>query len=143
MIRVVLAGAHGHGRWHLDNLRRLAAAGAVRLVGICDLRPVDAASLAGFDPAPAQSPDLPALIDRTGAEIVIVATPIPTHAELTLAAAEHGAHVLLEKPPAASYADFERIAAGVRTAGRACQIGFQSLGSAAVPAVRALIADGA
>ncbi|MBX6768964.1 MAG: gfo/Idh/MocA family oxidoreductase, partial [Actinomadura rubrobrunea] len=31
----------------------------------------------------------------------------------------------------------------VRTAGRACQIGFQSLGSAAVPAVRALIADGA
>ncbi|MEU6037559.1 Gfo/Idh/MocA family oxidoreductase [Actinomadura sp. NPDC047616] len=143
MTGVILAGAHGHGRRHLDNLRRAAATGTVRLAGVCDLRPVDEASLTGFDPAPEQSPDLPGLIDRTGAEIVIVATPIPTHADLTLAAVARGAHVLLEKPPAATYADFERIAAGVRDAGRACQIGFQSLGSEAIPAVRALIADGA
>lgn len=35
---VVLAGMHGHGRWHLRELRRLRGAGA-RLVGICDPRP--------------------------------------------------------------------------------------------------------
>ncbi|CAM5346113.1 hypothetical protein SALBM135S_00522 [Streptomyces alboniger] len=38
---VVLAGARGHGRWHLENIRRLQRAGRVRLVGVCELRPLD------------------------------------------------------------------------------------------------------
>ncbi|HEV2784592.1 MAG TPA: DUF6807 family protein [Actinophytocola sp.] len=140
-VRVVLAGAHGHGRWHLDNLRRLAGRGLVRLVGVCDTRPVAAAQLAGLD-EPAQSADLSGLIWRTGAEITILATPIHTHADLAIAALRAGSHLLLEKPPAGSMADFERIAEAVRSTGRACQVGFQSLGSEAIPVLRKLIADG-
>jgi predicted dehydrogenase len=139
--RVVLAGAHGHGRWHLDNLRRLSGVGLVRLVGVCDTQPVTAAHLTGFD-APAQSSDLGGLIWRTGAEITILATPIHTHADLALAALRAGSHLLLEKPPAGSLADYERIAGAVRTSGRACQVGFQSLGSEAIPFLRKVIADG-
>ncbi|MER7518367.1 Gfo/Idh/MocA family oxidoreductase [Streptomyces sp. NPDC126499] len=141
-VPVVLAGARGHGRWHLGELRRLEGAGLVRLVGVCELSPLDATELAGFEALPAQSPDLDALLAATGARIAIVCTPIATHADLALVAARHGVHLLLEKPPTPSYAEFRRMTEGVAAAGVACQVGFQSLGSHAVPAIRELIADG-
>ncbi|GAA2963390.1 Gfo/Idh/MocA family oxidoreductase [Streptomyces enissocaesilis] len=139
---VVLAGARGHGRWHLHNIRRLEALGLVRLAGICELRPLDAEELDGFG-TPEQSADFGGLLDSTGARLAVVCTPIQTHTDLALAAAPRGVHLLLEKPPAPSYAEFERMAHGVRAAGTRCQIGFQSLGSHALPAIRSLIDRGA
>ncbi|MBT3150658.1 Gfo/Idh/MocA family oxidoreductase [Streptomyces sp. CHD11] len=138
---VVLAGARGHGRWHLGNIRRLQEKGVVRLVGICETSPLTEDESGGE--LPAQSTDLGALLDSTGARIAVICTPIPTHTGLALAAAGRGVHLLLEKPPAPSYAEFRRMADGVAAAGVACQIGFQSLGSAAVPAIRELVAGGA
>ncbi|OLF12168.1 dehydrogenase [Actinophytocola xinjiangensis] len=139
--RVVLAGAGGHGHWHLDNLRRLSATGLVELVGVCDVAPVPAEALAGLG-TPEYSADLPGLIRRTGAEITVLVTPIHTHAELAVAALRAGSHLLLEKPPAPSLAEYEVIAAAVRETGLACQVGFQTLGSDAIPFLRKLIADG-
>nr|WP_283258637.1 Gfo/Idh/MocA family oxidoreductase [Streptomyces fradiae] len=138
---VVLAGARGHGRWHLDNIRRLSAAGLVRLAGVCEPRPLDPAELGGADVP--QSADLGALLDTTGARIAVVCTPIDTHTDLALTAAGRGVHLLLEKPPTPSLAEFRRLTEGVRRAGTACQIGFQSLGSHALAAIAALVADGA
>ncbi|MFJ9177685.1 Gfo/Idh/MocA family protein [Streptomyces sp. NPDC102360] len=143
-VPVVLAGARGHGRWHLNNLRGLAEAGRVQLVGVCELKPLDAAELDGFEADDVvQSADFGELLDRTGARIAIICTPIPTHTELALVAAERGVHLLLEKPPAPSYTEYERMAAGVAAAGIACQVGFQSLGSHAVSHIRDLVRDGA
>ncbi|MER7183686.1 Gfo/Idh/MocA family oxidoreductase [Streptomyces hyaluromycini] len=142
-IDLVLAGARGHGRWHLENIRRLQEKGVVRLAGICELTPLGADELPDGLGQPAQSADFGALLEATGARIAVICTPIPTHTDLALTAAERGVHVLLEKPPAPSYAEFRRMADGVAKAGVACQIGFQSLGSHAVPAIRRLIAQGA
>ncbi|MFH9016214.1 Gfo/Idh/MocA family protein [Streptomyces sp. NPDC017943] len=141
-VPVVLAGARGHGRWHVANIRRLQQRGLVRLVGVCELTPLAGRELDGLG-TPEQSADLGALLDSTGARIAVICTPIPTHTDLALTAAGRGVHLLLEKPPAPSYAEFRRMADGVAAAGVACQIGFQSLGSHALPAVRALIAEGA
>ncbi|WP_329115439.1 Gfo/Idh/MocA family protein [Streptomyces sp. NBC_01465] len=141
-IPVVLAGARGHGRWHLENIRRLQATGLVTLAGVCELKPLTDKELEGFG-TPEQSPDFAALLDSTGAGIAVICTPIPTHTDLALTAAERGVHVLLEKPPAPSYAEFRRMADGVSAAGVHCQIGFQSMGSHALEAVRELIATGA
>ncbi|MFK8910335.1 Gfo/Idh/MocA family protein [Streptomyces sp. YS-3] len=141
-VPVVLAGARGHGRRHLENIGRLARLGRVRLAGICELIPLTPAELDGFT-APEQSGDLGALLASTGARIALVSTPIQTHTDLALTAARHGAHLLLEKPPAPSYAQFQRITDAVATAHTAAQIGFQSLGSHAIGAIRDLIADGA
>ncbi|MFF5970312.1 Gfo/Idh/MocA family protein [Streptomyces sp. NPDC012769] len=138
---VVLAGARGHGRSHLLDIHRLEERGLVRLAGVCELRPLDAAELEGLG-NPRQSDDFEALLAATGARIAVLSTPIQTHTELALAAARHGAHILLEKPPAPSYAEFRRMTTGVEAAGRACQIGFQSLGSHAVPAIRRMVEDG-
>lgn len=140
-VSVVLAGARGHGRWHVENIRRLQDEGLVRLAGICELTPLTEEEFGGE--LPAQSADFGALLDSTGAQVAVICTPIPTHTDLALTAAEKGVHLLLEKPPAPSYAEFRRMADGVAAAGVACQIGFQSLGSHAVPAIRELIAEGA
>ncbi|MGK5696080.1 Gfo/Idh/MocA family protein [Streptomyces sp. URMC 128] len=139
---VVLAGARGHGRWHVENIRRLQKQGLVRLAGVCELTPLTEAELDGLG-TPEQSADFGALLDSTGARIAVICTPIPTHTDLALTAAERGVHLLLEKPPAPSYAEFRRMADGVAAAGVVCQIGFQSLGSHALPAIRGLIAEGA
>ncbi|GAA3782797.1 Gfo/Idh/MocA family protein [Streptomyces phyllanthi] len=138
---VVLAGARGHGRWHLANIRRLADKGLVRLAGVCELTPLTEEELDGLG-TPEQSADFGALLDSTGAAVAVVCTPIPTHTDLALTAAQRGVHLLLEKPPAPSYAEFRRMADGVAEAGVACQIGFQSLGSHAMPAIRELVAKG-
>ncbi|MGW4951799.1 Gfo/Idh/MocA family protein [Streptomyces parvulus] len=138
---VVLAGARGHGRWHVANIRRLERAGLVRLAGICELTPLTEQEAGGE--LPEQSADFGALLDSTGARVAVVCTPIPTHTDLALTAARRGVHLLLEKPPAPSYAEFRRMADGVAATGVACQVGFQSLGSHAVPAIRELVAEGA
>ncbi|MEU7895149.1 Gfo/Idh/MocA family oxidoreductase [Nonomuraea sp. NPDC049152] len=115
----------------------------MELVGVCDVRPVDATWLQGLGaPEQARPEDLGELIERTGAEITILCTPINTHADLAVTALRAGSHLLLEKPPAASLAGFERIAAAVRETGLACRVGFQNLGSTAVPALRELIGSG-
>ncbi|MDC0771893.1 Gfo/Idh/MocA family protein [Streptomyces sp. HD] len=142
-VPIVLAGARGHGRWHLDNIRRLQDKGIVRLAGICELNPLTAQEIPEGLGSPRQSADFGALLDSTGARVAVICTPIPTHTDLALTAARRGVHLLLEKPPAPSYAEFRRMADGVAEAGVTCQIGFQSLGSHAVPAVRTLMAEGA
>ncbi|MFC9179997.1 Gfo/Idh/MocA family protein [Streptomyces globisporus] len=144
---VVLAGARGHGRWHLANLRRLQHQGRVRLAGICELEPLTTDELAPFgflgDERPEQSADFGALLDSTGARAAVICTPIPTHTDLALTAASRGVHLLLEKPPAGSWAAYARMADGVRRAGTACQVGFQSFGSHSVPAIQHLVRTGA
>ncbi|MDT0302680.1 Gfo/Idh/MocA family protein [Streptomonospora wellingtoniae] len=141
-VPVVLAGAHGHGRSHLRNVRTLAEEGLVRLVGVCDRVPLPASELADH-PGAEQSADLGGLLRRTGAAATILCTPIHTHLPLARAALDAGSHLLLEKPPAATAAEFRALRDAVSASGLACQIGFQSLGSAAIGAVRSLVADGA
>ncbi|WP_104173338.1 DUF6807 family protein [Arthrobacter sp. Y81] len=137
--RVALVGVHGFGTHHLRNLERLQASGAVTLVAVADPNP----------PAPGALPsetavfsNLDELLAATPAlDLVIVATPIQTHAPLALTALPH-ADLYLEKPPVASLADFNRLQEAAAEAGRSVQIGFQSLGSHALQAIEDLLAAG-
>jgi predicted dehydrogenase len=138
--RIALVGVHGFGERHLANLARLEEAGAVELVAVADPNPPAqgrlAESVAVFD-------DLAQLLAADpGVDIVILATPIQTHAPLALAALSAGKDVYVEKPPVASLAQFEEVLAAAETAGRLVQVGFQSLGSLALPAIRALVESG-
>ncbi|UVS78931.1 Gfo/Idh/MocA family protein [Actinokineospora sp. UTMC 2448] len=132
-VEIVLVGLHGYGRSHLRAVRALDG---VRLGAVCDPRGSDVDGVPAY-PALA---DVPA---PSGDRVTIISTPLHTHADLASTALAQGSHVLLEKPPATSLAEFERLCAAVRASGLLCQVGFQSLGSAAVPAVRALVASGA
>ncbi|WP_404434101.1 Gfo/Idh/MocA family oxidoreductase [Microbacterium lacus] len=136
-LRVGVAGVHGHGRGHVDAVLALAEEG-VSLVAVADPR--------GSGEVPSHTAyfvDAADMIDGGDLDIVVLSTPIPTHAPLALRALEVGAHVLLEKPPVASVADHGLVCAASSGAGRAVQVGFQSLASAGVEAATDLVASGA
>lgn len=137
--RVALVGVHGFGTHHLRNLERLQASGAVTLVAVADPNPPAPGAL---PPETAVFSTLDELLAATPAlDLVIVATPIQTHAPLALTALPR-ADLYLEKPPVASLADFNRLQEAAAGAGRRVQIGFQSLGSHALQAIEDLLAAG-
>ncbi|MHA7289828.1 DUF6807 family protein [Arthrobacter sp. MDT3-24] len=138
--RIALVGVHGFGESHLANLARLEQAGALHLVAVADPNPPETGTLAGsvavfntLDQLLAAGP-VP--------DVVILATPIQTHAPLALAALAAGADVYVEKPPVASMAQFQEVLAAAESAGRLVQVGFQSLGSLALPEIRNTIESG-
>jgi predicted dehydrogenase len=134
---VAVVGVHGHGSSHVRNVARLAAAGRVRFTAVADPRPLD-----DLPDGVAAYADLPGLLASTEVDVVIICTPIQTHAPLAEAALRAGADVLLEKPPAPSLAEFEHLSAVLAETGRTCQIGFQAHGSQAARALAAMVADG-
>lgn len=140
-VRVALAGVHGHGRFHLQTIRRLSPSLDIELAGLCDSRPLtdDIRALTG--PVTLYQ-SLPDMLGAVAPDITIIATPIHTHVDLALLALESGSHLLLEKPPAPALAEYSRLVSAVDSAGLACQVGFQSLGSPATAAVRQLINAG-
>ncbi len=138
--RVALVGVHGFGERHLANLARLEEAGALHLVAVADPNPPETGAL-GESVAVFNTLDQ---LLSTGPvpDVVILATPIQTHAPLALAALAAGADVYTEKPPVASMAQFQDVLAAAESAGRLVQVGFQSLGSLALPEIRNTVAAG-
>ncbi len=135
--RIALVGVHGFGERHLANLARLEEAGALKLVAVADPNPPAEGQLA--EPV-AVFDDLAQLLAADpGVDVVILATPIQTHAPLALAALAAGKDVYVEKPPVASLRQFEQVLAAAEAGGRLVQVGFQSLGSHALPAIRDLV----
>ncbi|MEU4237254.1 Gfo/Idh/MocA family oxidoreductase [Actinoplanes sp. NPDC026619] len=126
---IALIGANGHGRWHRRHIAELEAAGRVRLTGLVDLRPLE--------PDPPVPPGVSVfqdhrdLLAEAAPDVVVICTPPHTHLPIALDAIAAGCDLLLEKPPVASLAAHRTLAAGLTSAGRSCQVGFQALGSVA------------
>ncbi|MCT9820879.1 Gfo/Idh/MocA family oxidoreductase [Microbacterium sp. W1N] len=134
-VRIGLAGVHGHGRTHVEAALALQRDGRAEIVAVADPRgPGDVPDgVAHFTAAEE-------MIAAGGLDIVVLSTPIPSHAALAEAALEAGAHVMLEKPPVVSVAAHERLLAVSARTGRAVQVGFQSLASDGVAATAAAAA---
>jgi predicted dehydrogenase len=122
---VALIGAYGHGRTHRRHIASLAAAGKVRLAGLADVQPIE------VEPGNPVFTDYRDLLATTHPDVVVICTPPHTHLPIALDALDAGCDVLLEKPPVPTVADHARLLAAVRSTGRACQVGFQALGSTA------------
>ncbi|WP_433382906.1 Gfo/Idh/MocA family protein [Actinoplanes sp. CA-142083] len=124
---VALIGANGHGRWHRRRIAEIEQAGRVRLVGLADVRPLEP------DPPVRDGvlifEDHRELLAETSPDVVVICTPPHTHLPIALDAIAAGCDLLLEKPPVASLAAHHTLAASLGAAGRACQVGFQALGS--------------
>ncbi|WP_112248221.1 Gfo/Idh/MocA family protein [Kribbella monticola] len=135
---VAVAGVHGHGATHLRHVIKLATEGRVRLLAVADPRPPDD----DLPPDVAVYADLRELLAAVEVDVVVISTPIQTHVPLAELALRSGADVLLEKPPAASLAEFEHLLSVIEETGRICQVGFQVAGSRAARTLAELVADG-
>ena len=75
-------------------------------------------------------------------DVVVVATPHPSHVELTVAALETGAHVLCEKPLAPEVREADAMIAAADRAGRLLGVCFQQRFRPVIAAARRLIDEG-
>jgi len=84
-----------------------------------------------------------ALIARHDIDAVLISTPHAEHAGQAVEAAEHGKHILLDKPMATSVADCDRILAATRKAGVKIMIMFGQRFRVCNIEARRLIREGA
>ncbi|MGW2091910.1 Gfo/Idh/MocA family protein [Promicromonospora sukumoe] len=136
--KVAVVGIHGHGGSHLRAVADLEHRGLARLSAVVDPREPDDAPASWF----ASLGDLLSAGADALPDVVVLSTPIHTHLPLARAALEAGIDVLLEKPTTASLAEHAELVAVVERTGRLCQVGFQTFGSHALPAVADMIARG-
>jgi predicted dehydrogenase len=137
---VVVFGMAGYAGQHLRRARALHDRGELVLAGACDIREPSEEARALLPERAVITRDAAELLARTTPDIAVVATPPHTHLPLAKLALAAGCHLLVEKPPVLDLAAFGELTELTR--GRACQTGFQSFGSAAVPVVRAAIEAG-
>lgn len=146
MIRAALIGISGYGRWHLLMLAEQALLGRVRLVAATvinqDAEPGLCARLRAHGVAlyPDHDTMLAALAGRL--DLVLIPTGIHHHATMALAALRAGAHVLVEKPIAATLAEADAITAAARAADRLVAVGFQDLYPPFVRELKQRLLDG-
>jgi len=140
--RVALIGAQGHGLWHRREIARRQEAGLLRLVGLCDVAGVTGAEEAPIPPGVGIFAEHGAMLRETRPDAVVVCTPPHTHLPIAVDVLCAGADLLLEKPPVLTVAEHRTLLRVLTETGRACQVGFQALGSAALEELRSAIAAG-
>jgi len=116
-IRIGVVGTGVMGGHHA---RVAASLAGCQLMGIYDVNFARAEEVATPFGVPALR-ELPALCEQV--EAVIVASPTVTHAEVATICLQHGCHVLLEKPIAATVAEAEALIPLSRACDRILMIG--------------------
>ena len=105
-MRVGLAGLGYWGPNLARNFDELAD-----LVWLCDLAETNRAAFASRYPGARITWDFDELLADPELDAVVVATPVPTHFDLTRRALSAGKHVLVEKPPAMRAAEMDELVA--------------------------------
>jgi predicted dehydrogenase len=102
-----------------------------RLVSVAARSPRRAALLASTFAARVED-SIEDLMSSVDVDIVYIATPGATHADLAVAALNHGKHVLVEKPFATTLADGQRIVDAAKKSGTFCM---EAMWTRFIPAV--------
>ncbi|MBN1864711.1 MAG: Gfo/Idh/MocA family oxidoreductase [Victivallales bacterium] len=114
------------------------------LVALCDIDEEKCrktlASCAGCDVKTFN--DYPRMLSDAKLDAIVIATPLPTHAELSIMALEKDIHVLLEKPLASNIEEAFRIKEAASRAKCVCQIGYRASSSPLVRKILQLIKSG-
>lgn len=131
MIRAALVGVSGYGRWHLLMAMEQMLLGRLKLVGVTVIdraeqkdicRRLGRLGVPVFDRFEEMMAELSGRID-----LLLIPTGIQWHAPMTLAGLRAGAHVLVEKPVAATMAEVEAIQSAAASANRLVAVGYQDL----------------
>jgi predicted dehydrogenase len=119
----VRVGVVGLGYWGPNLARNLAAIPGCELAWLCDRDEQALTRLQRTLPGARTTAELQDLLDDPELDAVVLATPVPTHAQLAIAVAEAGKHCFVEKPLATNAADAERAVAAAEQAGRILMVG--------------------
>jgi predicted dehydrogenase len=138
----VRVGVVGLGYWGPNLARNLAAIAGCEVSWLCDASAEARARLERSFPGARSTDVIGDLLDDEELDAVVLATPVPTHAELAVAVAQAGKHCFVEKPLATTAADAERAVGAAEAAGRTLMVGHLLEYHPAVARLKELI-DGA
>jgi predicted dehydrogenase len=121
--RPIRVGIVGLGYWGPNLARNFAAIPGCELAWLCDSDVEARGKLERAFPAARATAELAELLADPDLEAVVLATPVPTHAELAIAVADAGKHCFVEKPLATNAADAERAVAAAERARKILMVG--------------------
>lgn len=116
-LRIGIAGLGRQGNFHVE---RIGLRGDCTLVAAYDIAAEKAVRMASRVGRIHRT--WPEFLNDRDVELVLIATPTPTHAELACAALAAGKHVAVEKPLCQSRAEADAIAAAAEEAGRSVSV---------------------
>ncbi len=116
-------GVVGLGYWGPNLARNFGALDGVELAWCCDERAERRERFSSLFRQARFSADVEDLLGDDALDAVVIATPVPTHAELAVRVLRAGKHCFVEKPLAKSVADAERAVDAARAAGRILMVG--------------------
>ena len=119
----VSVGVVGLGYWGPNLARNFGSLPGAELRWCCDAREVVRDRIAPRHPGTRFTGDLDDLLSDDTLDAIVLATPVPTHAELAVQVLEAGKHCFVEKPLAQTVADAERAVEASRASGRVLMVG--------------------
>lgn len=139
MIKVAIVGV---GKMGLSHLAMVKAHPDVEVVGVCDSIGYVLDVLSKYTGV-ATFTDYRTMLEKSGADAVIIATPTSTHLDLVSQALERGIHVFCEKPLTLSASQSEALAERARKKGLVTQVGYHNRFVGAFREVKRLLDAGA
>lgn len=79
---------------------------------------------------------------RDFVDVITLPTAIHTHSEMAIKAMKYGYNVLLEKPPAATVQEVDKIIEAEKETGKFCSIGFHTIHSRSIRKLKEIILQG-
>jgi len=123
MQRSLRIGVAGLGYWGPNLARNFAALPGCELTWCCDPSEAARAREAPKFPGARFTDRFEDLLADPELDAVVLATPVPSHAELAVRVLESGKHCFVEKPLAQSVAGAERAVAAAEASGRVLMVG--------------------
>jgi predicted dehydrogenase len=119
----IRVGVVGLGYWGPNLARNFAAIDGCELAWLCDGSEQIRAKLTDAFPGVRASANIEELLTDSELDAIVLATPVPTHAELAGRVLEAGKHCFVEKPLATTVADAQRAVQAAEKAGRILMVG--------------------
>ena len=131
------AAVIGVGHLGQHHARILASLPGVLLAGVVDLNRERAAKIAADYGATAFAD----IAEIHGLELVVIATPTESHAQLALPLIESGVHTLIEKPISQTLEEADRLIAAAKMSGAVLAVGHSERFNPAVAAAKPYVND--
>jgi predicted dehydrogenase len=135
-------GVVGLGYWGPNLARNFAAIAGCEVTWLCDADEQTRAKAGKALPGARLAADIEELLQDPLLDAVVLATPVPTHAELAVRVAQADKHCFVEKPLATTVSDAERAVAAAAAAGKTLMVGHLLEYHPAVTRLKELVTGG-
>jgi predicted dehydrogenase len=138
----IRVGVVGLGYWGPNLARNFAAIEDCEVTWLCDADEPARLKAAQAIPSAKTTADIEVLLQDPELDAVVLATPVPTHADLAATVVQAGKHCFVEKPLATTVAAAQRAVTAAEQAGKTLMVGHLLEYHPAVTRLKELVQNG-